>query len=249
MSVNNGTNENPAAAKRSKMYGWMLVAAVVLLSGAIFMVILLNTQSARSTIEGDHQRNGQPIQLLTPMMLTENNGITVADGEKKSGAPKVVVSVDFICPACKRFETVYGEKLQQMSSAGEISLEYRPVSILDRASTTKYSSRAMNAFGCVANASSDNALKYMHLLMDNQPSEGSAGLSDERLAELATQAGVEGTESCIADGTYSMWATYSTQSAIDDGLTHTPYVQINGKVWDGKTELIEELSAGYENVS
>lgn len=233
--------ESPAPKSRTKLYGWLLVAGVTVLIGATALIFLLSSQG-RPGLSADGSNVGT-IQLVSPLNLTASNGVAVTGAEKKNGAPDVVVSIDFQCPACQNFESVYGKKLQEMSLSGEINLEYRPVAILDRASTTKYSSRAMSAFGCVVTSKPESSLNYLNLLMDNQPDEGTAGLTDDRLAEIAAEAGASDMQGCISDHRYLTWASNSTQQALDEGLDHTPYVKINGATWDGKADLLDTIQA------
>ena len=54
----------------------------------------------------------------------------------------------------------------------------------------------------MAEDNGDAFYPFMDLLFKNQPSEGSTGLDDDELIGYAKQAGAEGAESCITDGTY-----------------------------------------------
>src|SRR5260370_16751789 len=69
-----------------------------------------------------------------------------------------------------------------MVTGGVISLAYHPMSFLDEASTTRYSSRAGASSGCASDGG--KFPEYAHALFVNQPPEGGPGLTDAELAEL-----------------------------------------------------------------
>jgi protein-disulfide isomerase len=75
------------------------------------------------------------------------------------------------------------------------------------------------------------------LLFENQPAEGSAGLSDGKLADLAAEAGAKSSsvESGIKDRTFEQWVTNVTDKASKDGVTGTPTVSIDGKTLNYKS--------------
>ena len=109
----------------------------------------------------------------------------------RSSAPvTVTLYEDFICPFCGEFEAATRTKLQSDVDAGKVKLRYHVLNFLSRSSTTNYSLRAANAEAVVLNAAGPTAAKKFHdLLFENQPEEGSAGLTDARLIDYAVQAG------------------------------------------------------------
>src|SRR5439155_2231768 len=69
-----------------------------------------------------------------------------------TGPAKVEIYLDFICPACGKFERENGAKLTQQVTDNKITLVTHPVNFLDDASKgTKYSTRAGSASGCASN--------------------------------------------------------------------------------------------------
>jgi protein-disulfide isomerase len=73
--------------------------------------------------------------------------------------------------------------------------------------------------------------KLHDLLFQNQPEEGSAGLSDSQLADLAQQAGADkaAVSDCQAKGTYDAWTAKATDQSSKDGVNSTPTYLVNGK--------------------
>lgn len=192
--------------------------------GAVVVAIVLGTTIALlSRDDGDDGASSGS----TPPGLT-------ADGALRFGpsdASVVLQAVeDFQCPACRQFEAGAGDLLAGYRDGGEIAVEYRPIAFLDRASTTDYSSRALNASMCVlADSGKDTWLDYHQALYDNQPDEGGAGLPDEELTAMATDAGAgDGVASCIEDRTYDSWIDSQTEKVLGEGVQSTPTLFVNG---------------------
>lgn len=150
----------------------------------------------------------------------------------KGQPAKVVVYMDFMCPACGAFNSSYMPTLDRLRNEGKITVEYRPITILDSESTTRYSSRASAAAACVADAHPDRYADFLALLYAHQPAEGSAGLSNQELKSLAAAAGADATK-CIDSGTFLAWARYSNRLALDSGINGTPSAFVDGKQWGG----------------
>jgi protein-disulfide isomerase len=149
-----------------------------------------------------------------------------------SAPVKVVVYEDFICPFCAQFEAASGTALQKDIDQGRVQLQYHVLNFLDDHSTSTYSTRAANALAVVLDSSGPTVAKRFHdLLFANQPVEGSAGLSDSRLADLAVQAGAK--RSAVQPGiehrTFEPWVQNVTDRASKAGVTATPTVRIDGR--------------------
>lgn len=164
----------------------------------------------------------------------ETGAITYGDGKDT-----VAVYIDFMCPICNEFEQTYGEQLKKAAEDGKITLEYHPISILDRYSQgTDYSSRAANAVFCVAEKAPDKALDYMNTLFENQPEENTPGLTDEQLADFAKQTGADKAASCITEGTYKKWGA---AQAVQHEIKGTPSVDINGERLDFQKGELQKM--------
>lgn len=157
------------------------------------------------------------------------------------------IYVDYMCPFCGMFEQTNIDQITQWVESGAATLEIHPLSFLDRASLgTKYSTRAANAVACVANYSPDNAFTFSSLLFRDQPSENTEGLSNDKLKELAAEAGAQPTETidtCINDQQFKGWVADATQRAGGpipnsslEGITATPTVLVNGQQFKGSIQ-------------
>jgi protein-disulfide isomerase len=161
-----------------------------------------------------------------PKHAVDDNSGVVAGG---SGPIKVNVYIDYQCPICKAFEQSAGNALSNMVNKNQITLVYHPIAILDRASSTQYSTRAAGSSGCASDF--DHFLPYTTALFAAQPPEGSTGLSDDQLIQIGGSVGINDPKfaQCVRDGTYKSWATHNTDVASQRGVTGTPTVFVNGK--------------------
>ena len=158
-----------------------------------------------------------------------------ADGALVVGDPEAPVRLqvveDFQCPACQAFEASYGETLDEFAAGSVVAVEYRGIAFLDRASTTEYSSRALNASACVMEAADTDVWKEFHRQMFlQQPAEGGAGLPDSELIRIADDAGAGDIETCVDDRKYDDWVEATTLASGDDGINSTPTVLVDGEI-------------------
>jgi protein-disulfide isomerase len=199
----------------------LLVIGAVVVAIAIIAVVMVVVQS-KSDTTGD-------VATDTPSNLTGTYNVEIGD----SSAPTTVkVYEDFQCPVCASFEQVTSQKLQQAVADGKVKVDYHMVAFLDRASTTDYSSRALNAaMAVLSTAGPDAFLKFHGIAYANQPAEGSAGVPDSTLVDWAVQAGADKAEvTPLIDGNvYHQWVVNATDQMSKDHVTGTPTIFINGK--------------------
>lgn len=154
------------------------------------------------------------------------------DGAFAIGTGAIVIDawVDFFCPYCRMFEEGNGAFIRELVEQDAATLRVHPIAILDRASMgTKYSTRAANAFACVAEHSPADALDYMERLYEIQPAESTPGLTDDELAAGAPRSAVD----CIRDGRFADWVGDWTRGALDLGVQGTPTVLVDGVLYQG----------------
>ncbi|HEX6967407.1 MAG TPA: thioredoxin domain-containing protein [Micromonosporaceae bacterium] len=203
--------EQLARERRRRRTIWtsVIAAAVLVIGGVIGWGIYAT------------QRSGE---FVPPPGATED-GTGIVTG---SGPVTVDIYEDFLCPACRAFEEQSGATLDQLAAEGKAQVVYHPIAILDRFSTTRYSTRSSAASGCAAEGGKFR--EYARLLFENQPPEGGAGLSDDRLIELAAGIGLgDDFASCVRDGRYKGWTEHVTDAAAERGVRGTPTILVNGQ--------------------
>ncbi|HEY8752918.1 MAG TPA: thioredoxin domain-containing protein [Arthrobacter sp.] len=241
--------------KRNKLLiGWGIVVAVVAILAVVALVVTTTMkQNAPVADQGPTPANANVHGGVTLLANTDVaklepgtvDAAAVADApqtapasvvapgaEAEAGKPvKVVLYIDFICPICKNFETQYNDQLTSLRNAGKITVEYRPLGFLDSRSSTNYSSRAANAAACVVNESPEKYAAFVDSLFANQPAEGSAGLSDDKLKTMATDIGAKNIATCVDEKTYRPFVKSTTKEASAIGVTGTPTVLVDGQQW------------------
>lgn len=151
-----------------------------------------------------------------------------------SGPVDITTYEDFQCPACKMLEDTSGADLAKLEAAGGgATVHYVPVSILDRSSSTQYSTRSANAAYC---APEDKFKAFHDKLYANQPEEGGSGLTDDKIISLAGEAGITGHSfaDCVRGQMYADFVRAQTdafsnalQKAGSSGVA-TPGVFVDG---------------------
>jgi len=210
------------AARKTNWFAiWVSVGVVVALVVIGGLVVWMNTQA---TAPGAEPKASN--------INTETGAISFGDG-----TGTMDTYIDFMCPICNQFEQTYGPEIAKLKDDGTITLNVHPIAILDSQSQgTAYSSRAASAMYAVAVADPDKALDFMTALFENQPQEGTSGLTDEQIIQVAEGAGVTMTDDlkkAITSGTYVRYVQAMTpKTPIQPGSQGigTPTVEINGSV-------------------
>ncbi|MRH29180.1 thioredoxin domain-containing protein [Microbacterium sp. SYP-A9085] len=198
---------------------WVSVAAVVVLAVVTGIVIAINSAAS-----------GPGAAPSSQTVNTETGAIAFGSGSKTMDT-----YIDFMCPICGQFEQSYGSSIQGLVSDGTITLNVHPIAILDsRSQGTDYSSRAASAMYAVADADPAKAYAFMQGMFQNQPEEGSTGLTDDQIIAIAEGAGVNVTDALKADITSHKYAKYvqsmtpKTPVAPGSAGIGTPTIAING---------------------
>ncbi|GAA2626062.1 DsbA family protein [Paractinoplanes durhamensis] len=208
---------------------------------AIFAVVYTSASHDRTTASG---------VLVTPANLAASGAIPVG----QTSAPVTVeIYLDYMCPACGKFEQANATELDRLLAAGTIKLELHPMNFLDsRSKGTNYSTRTANAVATTADQAADKVWVLSKALYANQPEEGTSGLTDQQIADLATTAGVpQATVDAFKNRTFDTWVTNSNDAAFKAGVQGTPTIKINGTHFEGDvynagplTQAIEQAAGG-----
>ncbi|MCR4526710.1 DsbA family protein [Kocuria rhizophila] len=158
-------------------------------------------------------------------------GIVDADKAATNGEPvQLVVFQDYECVHCADFEKENAELLKKYVDAGKLDVEYRNLNFLDKATPDQYSSRAANAAYLVAEqVSADQFLEYSQEVFTHQ---GTGGLSNQELAEIAGKHGASVTAEDIDENTYRPMVDVATRESVTNGVAGTPTMFVDGKRYE-----------------
>jgi protein-disulfide isomerase len=189
-------------------------------------------------------KDGQITTVRTPAVAIGSRVPT--DTSKHADTVNIVEYIDYQCPICLEFEETNLNNTAALVASGKATLEIHPVAILDRSSQgTRYSSRAANAADCVANFDPDAFLNVTAALYENQPQEGSTGLTNSQIIKVLDVANVTdpSVTKCVNNETYQRWVTATTAAVGTDRFEHvatkptqflgTPTVFVNGAQYNG----------------
>lgn len=228
------------AAQRGRRINWVLTVGGMIITGLVAAIGLVVFNAANN----DEPTAGGG-KLVTPANLTVTGTIPVG---KPTAPATVEIVLDYMCPACGRFEQVNGGELDRLIQAGTAMVALRPISFLDRTSQgARYSTRAANAMAAVADRDPGKVWVFHSALYDNQPEEGTRGLSDQQIADLAIGAGVgRDVADAFGDRVFEPWVVKTTEAAFDSGVKGTPTVKINGTVFNGDVYRVGPLTQAIE---
>lgn len=171
----------------------------------------------------------------------------------QAGSVDIRVYVDYLAPGAAQFQSANAAQLTKWVTQKAATLTYYPVAMLTpKSNGTKYSLRAASAAACVATYSSDTFFAYNNALLTRQPDQGTDGLTDQQLADLAIASGAASPKtvrSCIEDEKYASWVKASTDKALsglpgtkDVALTSAPMVLVNGQAYAGALDDPKEFA-------
>ncbi|NUR07587.1 MAG: thioredoxin domain-containing protein [Nocardioidaceae bacterium] len=199
-----------------------------LVVGAVVIAVLVIVGVIATVVSSQKDTSGQSGAAPAGAVA---NGYAVPAGPA-TAKTTITVYEDFMCPFCGQFEAATRSTVQKGIADGSVQMQYHVLNFLDGSSTSEYSTRSANALAVVLDTSGPEVAKKFHdLLFENQPEEGSAGLSDGKLLDLAVQAGAPRAKVSqgISDRRFDQWVDNVTDRASKDGVTGTPTVLINGK--------------------
>ncbi len=192
----------------------------------------INNASSNNTVSGKY---------VAPKHTSKDFSIDytpeIAGGKTTNKTIKVIMYEDFQCPACKAVEQESGAFLRQAVATGDVTLEYRPVSFLDKNSgrfTDNYSHRASNVALCALDSTDVKTFTKLHeTLFAAQSPEQGPGLPTSDLERLADQAGASKLTECVNTQRFTPWIDKATKAWADAGYGGTPTILVDGKQVEG----------------
>lgn len=261
----------PSSPRRARVTLLTALAGLVLVLLVALVVFLATTGGTPSAAPTTGTGQGQGASPGTspapeegstsdaPANSTPDHGLLAGAGDP--AAPVTVeVYVDYMCPVCGQFEEINGAGLAALRDDGSVRVVVHPVAILDRYSQgSRYSTRAAASAAFVADRAPDTFQDFHAGLLAGQPEEGTTGLSDEQIADVARAAGVPADVVAeIADGGASQlagWVAAATGTATGDPALAgprgfgTPTIVIDGERWEGDWTDPQALPRAVEGES
>ena len=223
--------EAQAAAQKRRRIIAVIVGVVVVAAIILAVVLGINHKSDSSASSTQ----------ITPPSATKTGVYTLNPDKVKKGTPTVTVYQDYQCPKCKAVEDALGKQLNELSTKGEIRLQYHTMTFLDQRIEGENSQRA-----AIAAAAADVVGKYEayhDVVYSHQPKEEGAGYTDEQLRkEFASEAGITGKDLTTFQRVYDNKQTEQfVKNGNDQGLQElqkfgsagTPTFLVDGKPWEG----------------
>lgn len=254
-----------AEKRRKRRNKWFLQGGIglgIIAIAAIITLVVVNVNNApavsaagpKNMATGAIQFTGEggEVTPVTTKAVTAKGTPSAVPTSNTDGAVAVTEYVDWACPVCKQFEAAYADQILDKVKSGDATLAIQPVSILDRSyQSSRYASRAANAAMCVANYAPDKFLDVQTQFFDNQPAEGTSGLTNAEIAKLVKAGGATGSNvsECLSTEQFKGWVTKSTNLVTADEALQgtqgfgTPTVVVNGKRLDDLSTVITAIDA------
>ncbi|MEO9326157.1 thioredoxin domain-containing protein [Nocardioides sp. C4-1] len=210
--------------KRNLMVGGVVGVVLVLVAAAIAFAVTRGSDVADGIQAGD-----------------SDYGLTIGDPD----APRqVVIYEDFLCPICGQLEADTNQQLADMAEAGDVYVDYRPFNLFEG---DPYSIESVSAFGAVLQESGPEVAKKFHdELFADQPAEGDTAQYPDTdwFVQKAVEAGAdEATIRPLIEAGENDFARGATAEAVDNGITGTPTVIVDGKPLTNWNTLLDELES------
>lgn len=208
-----------ARLRRGAFYGVLAAVGV----GLVVLIVVLGSldKSSKKTSDEDYKLGNEAAASAVVDDPYLQFGAT-------EGKPVVDLYLDFTCPFCGEFHETTGIELEKKAAADDITLRVHPRIFLTSMTTTNYSTRAGIAFAAVYKDDPATALKYMDALFAEQPAEGSSGLTNGKLQDLAEESGsTVDVVSAIEEGRGIDWFTNVVEPQADADTEGTPYILVD----------------------
>ncbi len=243
-------------ARRYIVRGGVLVVVLLVIGGVVLGVSngIRPPSPGPLNMQSDGIKIGTGFKAVTTAALRPGEDPVPSKTNSKD-VIAIQLYLDYQCPLCGKFEKSNSDQIATWLKTGAATLEIHPISVLDRYSLgTKYSTRAANAAGCVANYSPNSYFDFNALLFAKQPAENTEGLTDDQLISLVKKAktsDVSSISSCIRDQRFKTWVNAASTRATTGPITGTdlpkiegtPTIVINGERYAGPIDDAPSFAA------
>lgn len=227
---------------------------------ALIVTVVIAT-SIRPVVPGPKNMASDGI-LIQSGLAVKSTPALAADAKPQPSTPNqgggvvdIRIYADYLCPLCAQFAKANLEQLKPLVKDGAVTVEFHPVALYTgRSAGTQYSLRAANAAACVANYSPGSFWNFNATLFQDQPQQGTPGLSDSDLIAHAVSAGSQPRSditACINDGRFTDWVNAASDRALSGPLPNSTVgnmsdallVLVNGKPYKGSVTDADDFKA------
>jgi len=241
--------------KRNRVFLQGGIVVGILAVAAIITLVVVNSVTPPAAgplnMQSDGIVIGKDLKAVRTPAIPANGKPVATVRDKKSNVVSVRIYIDYFCPVCNAFETANKAQLTSWLKKGAITLEIHPIQILDRSSLgTRYSSRAANAGGCVANYAPDDFWAFTQEMYSKQPTEDTVGLSNAQIIDVVKDAKVHNESQiakCINSEKYKAWVAAATDRALNGPLPDSSAKTVAGTptvIVDGQEYPITSTDVG-----
>lgn len=237
--------------KKERRTRWLLQGGIALAAVAIIAIVaLVIVNSIKPESNGPRNMASDGIKIAEGFAVVQTPGLApsaepVPSAANAPGVVDITIWIDYLCPVCGEFEAENGELIRTLVESGAATVEYHPIAILTSMSAgTQYSLRAANAAACVANYDPDAFFDFNAGMFAKQPAEGTEGLSNAEILEIARGAGATSNsiERCMADKRFHSWVQAATTRAGNgplpvantevESVRGTPTILVDGELYN-----------------
>ncbi|GAX53313.1 DsbA family protein [Streptomyces olivochromogenes] len=197
----------------------------VIVSLVAVLVVAAAALVGAGLVRANNTAPGKAPSRVPAGLAADKSGVAAS-----TGAVRVDVYLDYLCPECRRTERALTAALDGLRSHGGVGVVYHPVAFLDdRSAPAGYSTRAASAAVCAADAGRFE--QYSTVLFSKQPAEQGPGLSETQLIAAGRDAGITGASfaRCVEDAPYLPWVRYVSDIAASRKVALTPTVMVEGR--------------------
>lgn len=247
-----------AAQRRTELRNRFLIQGGIIIAvlAVVAIVAVVVVSSIRPASNGPANMASDGIVIGQGLSAVPTEALAAGSDPVPTAEDPAVAQIrvyqDYLCPYCGDFERANGEQMESLVESGAATVEIHPIAILTaRSAGTQYSLRAANAAACVADSAPDSFWAFNSALFADQPAEGTPGLSDEQLIDVADTAGAGGVADCVTDQDFSGFIQSATDRAKEGPLPGsrvanvegTPTILVNGRQYTGSLTDTEEFRA------
>lgn len=211
----------------------------ILLVGLAVLALVLGVVVGTTLLKRDKEAPVAVTEAGLPSHANaERSGIVMNPG-KRQGKPLVAIYSDYQCGHCKQFEAKYGPILDELAAKGEVVLESRTMTFMERQAKNSSSTRPAIAAACADRVGKYSA--FHEAVFAHRPEQlavGQESFSDELLrAQIPEQVGITGQQLTDFQACYDSRSTEGFVKQVDDlafkaKIPGTPAMTVNGKLVD-----------------